>query len=88
MQGYAGFSLGKLNAMKNKKLKSLSEHNSLAWITHSVDHNTPVRNGIACPKCGEELYDSSPMVTLTSNPPQKNVACMNKVCGYVGFRIA
>jgi len=45
----------------------------------------PKHNGIACPKCGAELYDSDPMATLTSNPPQKNVHCE---CGYVGYRVA
>lgn len=23
-------------------------------------------NGIACPKCGEELYDSNPTITFTT----------------------
>lgn len=73
---------------KTKKLKSLSEHNASSWAIYSIDYNKPARNGIACPKCGKELYDSSPMVTLTSNPPQKNVACMSETCGYVGYRIA
>jgi len=48
-------------------------------------NNISNKNGIACPKCGEEMFDSSPNVTLTSNPPQKNVACK---CGYRGYRIA
>ncbi len=43
-------------------------------------------NNIACPECGEELWDTSPRVTLTSDPPQKNVHCPD--CGYHGFRIA
>lgn len=43
-------------------------------------------NGIACPECGEELWDSNPSCTLTSNPPQKNIHCPN--CNYRGFRIA
>jgi C4-type Zn-finger protein len=72
----------------SKKLKTLDEHNSTARAVHSFDYNKPQTNGIACPKCGEELYDSQPMMTLTSNPPQKNVACMKENCGYVGYRIA
>ena len=46
----------------------------------------PHPNGIECPKCKKELHDSAPTVTLTSNPPQKNVHC--PACGYRGFRIA
>jgi len=52
-----------------------------------IDCNKPKPNGIACPKCGDKLYDSKPKITLTSNPPKKNVACVNKSCGYVGYRI-
>jgi hypothetical protein len=70
-----------------KKLKNLDEHNaqqnSLHWEFNS---NKPQLNGIACPKCGEELYDSNPMMTLTSMPPKKSVHC-NK-CDYVGYRVA
>ena len=46
----------------------------------------PHPNGIKCPECPDELWDSNPMLTLTSNPPQKNVHCPN--CGYRGFRLA
>ena len=46
---------------------------------------TQRKNGIACPKCGSEMFDSNPMMTLTSNPPQKAVGCQ---CGYHGYRIA
>jgi len=69
-----------------KKLKSLDDHNSTArdWNS-SLFGNTPVPNGIACPKCGEELMDSQPMVTLTSFPAQKTVHCTS--CDYRGYRI-
>lgn len=71
-----------------KKLKTLSEHNSTAWAIHLIDQNKPCPNGIACPNCGAELYDSQPMMTLTSNPPKKSIVCMNEKCGYIGYRIA
>ena len=45
----------------------------------------PKHNEIACPICGAELYDTNPMTTLASNPPQKNVHCD---CGYTGYRVA
>lgn len=70
-----------------KKLKSLDEHNSNSWSNYSsMFENSPKPNGIACPKCGEELMDSQPMMTLTSNPPKKDIHCPS--CGYVGYRIA
>ena len=70
-----------------KKLKTLDEHNSTNMQSHfSLNDNKPIKNGIECPDCGEELYDSNPMVTLTSMPPKKNISCKN--CGYTGYRIA
>lgn len=45
---------------------------------------SPSLNGIACPVCGEELYDSNPMITLDSFPEQKNVHCSS--CEYIGYR--
>ena len=69
-----------------KKLKNLESSNSILraeqWASFS---NEPTLNGIACPKCGYELYDSSPMTTLTSMPAQKNVHCSK--CDHVGYRI-
>lgn len=71
----------------SKKLKNLDEYNAqqnnLHWKLNSYE---PQLNGIACPECGEELYDSSPMITLASMPPKKNVHCSK--CDYVGYRIA
>jgi len=62
-----------------KKLKSLEEHNNISSTFHwNMTGQIPVPNGIACPKCGEELVDSQPNVTLTSMPPQKNVHCPNE----------
>ena len=70
-----------------KKLKNLAEHNSQASSTQwAMMDSSPRLNGIACPKCGAELYDSNPMVTLTSMPAQKNVHCSK--CDYIGYRIA
>lgn len=70
-----------------KHLKSLEEHNNRARKGTMMSYgNEPVPNGIACPKCGEELMDSNPMMTLTSFPAQKNIHCPK--CEYRGFRIA
>ena len=69
-----------------KKLKTLDKHNSDARkFHHNANDNKPRLNGIACPKCGKELLDSHPNITLTSYPPQKNVKCSE--CDYVGYRV-
>lgn len=72
---------------KRNKLKSLEKHNAEARERHSVmNDNSPRLNGIACPECGAELYDTNPNITLTSWPGQKNVHCGQ--CEYVGYRVA
>ena len=72
-----------------KKLISLDQHNSTNSTFHwGMMNPKPIPNGIACPKCGEELLDTQPNVTLTSMPPQKNVGCSSKKCDYTGYRIA
>lgn len=63
-------------------LISLEEHNSLVHNQYSM-FGKPRKNGIACPKCGKELWDSEPNVTYTSYPPQVKINCE---CGYTGFR--
>jgi C4-type Zn-finger protein len=71
----------------NKTLTNLAEHNGYATsIQYAMNDQSPRLNGIACPKCGEELYDSNPMITLTSIPAQKNVHCSK--CEHVGYRVA
>lgn len=69
-------------------MKSLEEFNEEQRKRHEEadESNKPHPNGIACPKCGKELWDSNPSMTLTSNPPQKNVHC--PACGYHGYRVA
>jgi hypothetical protein len=64
------------------ELISLEEHNK----KHGVFFNfTPlVRNGIACPNCGEGLVDSNPNMMLLSNPPQFHIHCPS--CNYHGTR--
>lgn len=70
-----------------KPLKSLDIHNAQQAEAHwRANDPSPRPNGIACPQCGHELKDSRPIVTLTSNPPQKDVHC--DACDYRGYRIA
>lgn len=72
---------------------SLEQHNKEMWKFHMTTFDRygardsqGQKNGIACPNCNSELTDSSPDMTLTSHPPQKNVHCDS--CGYKGYRIA
>ena len=70
-------------------MKTLAEYNAERTRKRIEFDNwmrNPHVNGIACPKCGKELWDSSPSITLTSNPPKKNVHC--PACGFKGYRIA
>ena len=67
-------------------LKSLEQHNGERVQGLSIAGIKPQKNGIACPTCGEELWDSNPMITLTSFPAQKNIHC--EKCKYSGYRIA
>ena len=69
-------------------MKTLDEHNNERREAYDAlrKKQEPHANGIACPKCDEELWDSSPMMTLTSSPPKKDVHCLK--CGYRGYRLA
>ena len=70
---------------EKKKLKTLEEHNhEIFKENNSYFDANPLLNGIACPRCGEELYDIDPLTVLTSAPPQKAVGC--SACGFRGFR--
>jgi DNA-directed RNA polymerase subunit RPC12/RpoP len=60
-----------------KKLKTLEEHNKIATQTPQTQGN-----GIACPNCGSELFDTG--VELLSYPPQYKIFC--RECNYKGSR--
>jgi hypothetical protein len=60
-----------------KNLISLEEHNKRA-----MQINETGGNGIACPNCGNELFDSDGI--LLSSPPQYLTFCRN--CNYKGSR--
>jgi DNA-directed RNA polymerase subunit RPC12/RpoP len=69
-------------------MKTLEEHNAERWRDHEVigSLNDPRPNGIICPDCGNELWDTNPMITLTSYPAKKHTNCPE--CGYRGYRLA
>jgi hypothetical protein len=69
-----------------KNLKTLDEHNTQQrQYQMSMMDDTPRLNGIACPNCEEEMYDTNPNIILTSFPAQKNIHCEN--CKYTGCRV-
>lgn len=70
-------SLDEFNKKQRKKYDS---------IIDKTNANAPCPNGIACPQCGEELWDSFLLTILTSHPPQKMVHCLK--CKFKGNRIA
>lgn len=69
-------------------MQTLDEFNAERREAYRIEreHVNPCPNGIECPKCETELWDSSPIKLLTSLPPKKNVHCPK--CGYMGYRIA
>jgi ribosomal protein S27E len=60
-------------------MKTLSEHErdrpapsyETAWV------------GVACDRCGAELYNPSPGIMLTTDPPKINVRCSK--CDFSGY---
>lgn len=66
-------------------LTPLSEHQS-ARLRHHAAQEGSRPNGIACPRCANELLDSNSSVILTTNPPQKSIHCAS--CGWTGFRFS
>lgn len=68
------------------RMKTLADHNKERWNTHVASmSSTPVKNGIECPNCRAELFDSDPMSTLTVCPPQKKVHC--EACSFSSTRL-
>jgi hypothetical protein len=66
-------------------MKTLEEHNDSMLVTRvCLNYNEPRRNGIECPECKAELFDTRPWETLASMPPQHSVHCGE--CGYHGYR--
>lgn len=66
-------------------LKPLLDHNKEAlgvWGPASLE--CKVKNGIACPECGAELFDTNQFRQLASWPPQYRIHCEN--CDYMGTR--
>lgn len=66
-------------------LKTLEQHEKEKAVIHAfVESDKPRLNGIACPKCGEELFDSNPSLRLMSSPQKTHIHCVK--CDYKGMR--
>lgn len=68
-------------------LKTLAENNAAARASrfYSPGKEAPRLNGVACPECGAELFDTEPSIVLLSYPPKKSIHC--SACGYTGYRM-
>lgn len=66
---------------KKKKLMPLSEWN----LRRENTLVGPQKNGIACPECGDELYDMDEPCFSNTHGTFLNIACM---CGWSGNRRA
>ena len=68
------------------KLKTLDEFNKSREGYIRSNYGMRKRNGIKCPQCEEELFDTHPNIILSSLPPQKSIHCAT--CGWQGYRLA
>lgn len=70
-----------------RKLQALKSFNRLRQEEFNRVRS-PCRNGIACPECGVELYDSnsSPVKFSYEAPPKKKIYCAN--CDFWGHRLS
>ena len=68
-------------------MKTLEEFNRIrAQIYDTTVKKVDFENGIECPQCKKELFDSCDGPLFLSDPPQRAIYC--KQCGYTGYRIA
>ncbi len=76
------------DAKPAKGLVLLRAHND-ERLSHwrDPDSRKPVPNGIACPRCGNELLDKQPGVMQPTVPPRVNVLCGDGECEWRGVRV-
>jgi transcription elongation factor Elf1 len=70
--------------VEDKKLVSLKEYNEKKRADFKCKEQYML-NGIACPNCGKEMWESTGKIQLQSLPPQKPVFC--KACGLRDTRV-
>lgn len=76
------------NKGRGCELKTLEEHDKEQIDRHQDlwRKSEPHPNGIECPRCELELWDTTPNVVLMTRPPMVDIHC--PACGYKGYRIA
>lgn len=67
------------------KLRTLDQHNERLAEAFRLS-GLPKKNGIACPSCGKELFDTSPAIVVPSSPPRKHIHC--ETCDFKGTALA
>ena len=78
---YDARSFGKVEEVRVTELESLEDHEGRYWETYHLHPEGGAPCGIACPKCGAELWRDSTQVLL-SDPPQTPIFC--KECSWSG----
>ena len=69
---------------KRIELPDLYEYNRRKEIDHAEQRKN-IRSGVACPKCGEELYELQAGMIYMTCPPRKPVKCTR--CGFEGTKV-
>ena len=76
-----------LRAVSKKNLKSLDQWNQeRSQFLSEAGQDGPQKNGIACPKCGVELYDQQTCWS-NFNGTFVDIACAAKDCDFSGQRL-
>lgn len=71
----------------SRDLPTLNEWNDSRYAHwRDPESRKPKHNEIACPNCGEELFDRTPGLIEPGNPPRIEVRCA--ACEYRGRRVA
>jgi len=71
----------------SRDLPTLNEWNDSRYAHwRDPESRKPKHNEIACPNCGEELFDRTPGLIEPGNPPRIEVHCA--ACEYRGRRVA
>ena len=64
-------------------LQTLEEHEKEKAVIHTfVESDKPKKNGIKCPKCETELFDTTPNLVVMACKTYIHCAC----CGWKGTR--
>ena len=67
-------------------MKTLEQHNADRHAIREAFRKVANAAGVACDKCGEQMYYDDPNTVYTSDPPVQRVRCHK--CGYYGLKTA